>query len=146
MPTCVWGKCVMCRGKDGGHHLGSPVPSGPARGRVDLNLPRPACRAVAAGSGLWALVGGVEAHQGFREAVGGTEGLRASPVGLLPHPATSAAARAALVAAICLLAFPLWWVEQLPRGASEVVILGDRGGFMAHRDRNALLGIIRFVG
>ena len=73
--------------------------------------------------------------------MGGTEGLRASPLGLLPHPATLAAARAALVTAICLLAFPLWRVERLTPGASEVVILGDRGGFMAHRDRNALLGI-----
>ncbi|KAI4530335.1 hypothetical protein MG293_019224 [Ovis ammon polii] len=35
---------------------GALVSSGPARGHVDLTLPRPASHVVAAGSGLWALV------------------------------------------------------------------------------------------
>lgn len=41
---------------------GAPVLSSPARGRVDLDLIGPVCCAVAAGSGLWALVGRVKAH------------------------------------------------------------------------------------
>lgn len=43
--------------------------------------------------------------------------------------------------AVCLLASLPWRVERLPWAASEVVILGDGGGFMAHHDRSALLGI-----
>lgn len=43
--------------------------------------------------------------------------------------------------AVCILASLTWRVEWLPWAASEVVILRDGGGFMAHHDRDALLGI-----
>lgn len=50
------------RGRGQGWWATPREPSSPARGRVDLDLIGPVCCAVAAGSGIWALVGGVKAH------------------------------------------------------------------------------------
>ena len=73
--------------------------------------------------------------------MGGTEGLRAFRWAFCPTWRPSAAAGGVLVTAVCILASPPWQVEWLPWAASEVVILRGGGGFMAHHDRDALLGI-----